>query len=1076
MSNTNVTDSSKIEIDSTSYSVQERWLDMAAKYFNVDIENNESISMLKAGLFGYFNEIASNEIKNSTYHRNFLYDEHFLNSASAYRSIYNFAKLYDVPVDSAIPSRFTATMVISKEDLINSELKEDITTENSTLKTYKITLDKNYIFNIQNYNFLLPYPIEIILKQTLIDGNLDYSITAKYDTENSNFPFLNLTSPYLKIWQDYNNINQISTEKYVFIVMELFQLERKVTQFTVTSDDISEALYYSLEYLDQLAYFNVYYILDGERKLIKNYFNNTYIPSNDEEFCYYTYSNDNTLEISFSPLANTFKPILNSTIEVEYFTTLGSKGNFDYVGVVDYAIMTENSDTFQNIGMSFRAISNATGGIDKLDRDAMKTKIIERISTRDSIITENDLKLFFNSINETKNINNGEISFIKKQDDVLKRLYSAFLLLRDNAERVIPTNTITKLELTKNDFSNANIDNSNNKHLLINDTTVFSMNKKNITESEICDECGNIITTGDNEKSNFVLDRYDIKLESTSKSNEIKNQIFGGKFNGKTVEDNKDLVYTCPYLIKIDKDPILKMSYYNMYINSDVNMSYSFVNGMVFSSLIINTVNIKKNDMINDSNNNESNNDISYTISFNLNASDDIVVEDFISDTEGKSRIKIYGAICDTESGKVFGYFPFERSESNSEVISSDSNRYHFSKIISSEGKFDSKDNLILVDSLMTDLNDENSYKDIAISENCIIKIIVYMYDEEKVLIDGSTEDFSEFNIKENYSPALVVNSMGNITFYNNLENIVNSTVNIKYTIGEGNNLKTLRVVDQYQDRDETITILQTPNGTSTYKKVESFELGPDNNPIDWNTKYFNMGDNSEVNNINEIYVLEMIPLVGLKYYLAYAGTVHNILDRYITTISDAIDRLENNTTIDLKFYNTFGPSQYYKSYFDERKLNPDTNQYVIEEKSKYLDRVDIIPNFEIYVYEANSEFQNKVVRFISDYIESCNNEKVIPISNLIRLLESNFNEIKFIEFNGISDEYVNENTLLNNHQLIKGSDVNLDTMTKQEIINYVPEYINLKKNVIKNTYDNDNSVIPEVSYSYNFLVHINTK
>ena len=73
---------STIYMDGTSYNIEKHWLEIAQKYFNVDQTDFNAISFLKSSFFGYFNEIASNEVKNATYHRNVLYDEHFLNTAS----------------------------------------------------------------------------------------------------------------------------------------------------------------------------------------------------------------------------------------------------------------------------------------------------------------------------------------------------------------------------------------------------------------------------------------------------------------------------------------------------------------------------------------------------------------------------------------------------------------------------------------------------------------------------------------------------------------------------------------------------------------------------------------------------------------------------------------------------------------------------------------------------------------------------------------------------------------------------------------------------------------------------------
>ena len=85
----------------------------------------------------------------------------------------------------------------------------------------------------------------------------------------------------------------------------------------------------------------------------------------------------------------------------------------------------------------------------------LKNKIISEISTRDVIVTENDLNNYFlilTALLET--INDGSIKFIKKRDDILRRVFGSYILMRDGLDgegntvpsgyvsKVIPTNTI----------------------------------------------------------------------------------------------------------------------------------------------------------------------------------------------------------------------------------------------------------------------------------------------------------------------------------------------------------------------------------------------------------------------------------------------------------------------------------------------------------------------------------------------------------------------------------------------------------------------------------------------------------
>ena len=69
-------------------------------------------------------------------------------------------------------------------------------------------------------------------------------------------------------------------------------------------------------------------------------------------------------------------------------------------------------------------------------------------STVGSYTNENDLQLYFDNFNRNFN---SDILFLKKRDDIFERLFSAFILLKDNTNEIYSTNTL-KLDLTIDDF------------------------------------------------------------------------------------------------------------------------------------------------------------------------------------------------------------------------------------------------------------------------------------------------------------------------------------------------------------------------------------------------------------------------------------------------------------------------------------------------------------------------------------------------------------------------------------------------------------------------------------------------
>lgn len=139
------------------------------------------------------------------------------------------------------------------------------------------------------------------------------------------------------------------------------------------------------------------------------------------------------------------------------------------------------------------------------------------------------------------------------------------------------------------------------------------------------------------------------------------------------------------------------------------------------------------------------------------------------------------------------------------------------------------------------------------------------------------------------------------------------------------------------------------------------------------------------------------------------------------------IDKITNNFSIDLKFYNTYGRS---RNFYVDDFIN-----------TEQLDRVNITIHFKIHpVFGTDEiEFVQDVKLFIKEYIEGINEDGTnsIYISNLIKALENNFTSIDYLKFCGINN-YPTE------VQAIENPTIDLDILTKEQRVNYVPEYLTL--------------------------------
>ena len=649
-----------------------------------------------------------------------------MNTASFPESIYNHAKLYNVEITNATPSHMMVNLVVKRYDLLHSpmltEVVDDQYIETSTVKTYQLIISKSYQFTVGKYSFLLPYDVQILIKEASANSD-EYTITARYLSEDGDFPFIDINSPEIKVYQDLSQ-----AEQYVYFQLDIYQMQRTTQEFTVASEDITDNLFYTASFPNQLAAFNVYYQYNGVTYNLKKYFNNTYSPiDRDEKYCYYTYVDEDKVQISFSSVTNSFRPRYNSKIIIEVFNSFGQEGNFTYNDEILFNFTENATSSYNKMLTKVYPLTSASGGLDKLSVSQEKQKIIQRVLGRDNLIMDSDLDAYFELVNNTDAVNDSQLKFIKKRDDILQRLYSAFLLMRDNNRKAIPTNTAKWSIIRKGFFNDSN--NTYNQEMIIPEHSVFIYNEE--------------------------TDRYE--FYEAGMDDNLKRQL----------KDKNNLIYVNPFLTKIDTTPTLKASYFKLDINQDFNTNYTYLNNLVSKSILINKININKSTNFEDDLNSDT-----YVISFNLNSNANINDLDEI--------IKIRGKLISKNTNKDYGYFEFRRGDPTSSGY--DQSKYF--AYISTDRKF--KDNQL---SLADSLYDSNGLpiEDQFIETDLILKIGVLIKDstiknrldntEVKLFSDQFPVNHDDPQEIGDYSLAMSVATIDTVRLYENLSNIMTSIV-----------------------------------------------------------------------------------------------------------------------------------------------------------------------------------------------------------------------------------------------------------------------------------------------------------
>ena len=394
------------------YGAYEGLIDLSKHYLG-----EEDTTTLKTGFWGYITHAMSKIAADSAFHRNMLYREMFLNTASFPASIYNAAKLYGYEVGNAVPATARVLITFKEKDL--DDLFDDANTGNT------LTIPSTQSIHMEDVPFIVAAAINI--------HRNGRQFTADYSPTDRNFP---VPEPWIR-----TSFTDRGGERFHTFEIILYQAQRQFNEFTVLSTDPIEVPRYMLDMddPDSLAQFRMEYRPPSEDgRVIPLYFNDTFVPD-DREYGYYRYGYRG-IEIVFSSLPNEFRPEYNSRLILTYYTTRGAGGNFTFDGIPSMQVESQEGKRFSpSVEM---ILSHPSGGRNRPSLTRIKSNIIEQFGFRDSIITENDFTTWLQREEEKIGIENTvKIQFRKRQDDLMVRRFTAYLAMRMNEGRMIPGNT-----------------------------------------------------------------------------------------------------------------------------------------------------------------------------------------------------------------------------------------------------------------------------------------------------------------------------------------------------------------------------------------------------------------------------------------------------------------------------------------------------------------------------------------------------------------------------------------------------------------------------------------------------------
>lgn len=465
----------------------------------------ESETTRAIGTYGMINDIASSEIQNAVIMASETANEMWPSRAKFEKNVITHAIIQNITDINAVPAEIRVLIGI-EDNILESLLVND-----------KFTIDKECPIYIGKFEYHLPY--DLIIERKVIKNN-EKVYTARYDMSRKN-PISDITNPYLQA----PFVQAYSKQKNIVVDCVLQQISLVTHSQKLLTKNPIENKTYEFEFDDQLADFEVKVTENDKVTYLTPIFEGMGIDDSLELFCYYTYANSNTIRVRFDSIS--YMPTMNAKIETIVKTTKGSEGNFEY-NESKIASISSTRFGYKNVSLYIGIGSNSENGEDKKSVEELRKILPKEALSRGSVTNMQDVQNYFNMLNTDTH----RMLFQKKVDNQFERTYYAFMVLKDNYNNVIPTNTINLLVDRETDF-----DTHVNRKYTLKPGCVIVYDKEN--------------------KIGRIVSREDIE--------------------NNPITDPNTFVYTVPFTTVVTDDP-LYMSYYLTIMNISEPLEFTYIN------------------------------------------------------------------------------------------------------------------------------------------------------------------------------------------------------------------------------------------------------------------------------------------------------------------------------------------------------------------------------------------------------------------------------------------------------------------------------------------------------------------
>lgn len=389
----------------------------------------ESTSTLSVGIYGYLAAFHSLSLQNSIVVASELGNELFPWRAKFERNIISHSIIQGITDINATPAKLEVLICVKLDDVENFS------------KNNIFVLDKETAYDIDGIEFHLPY--DLTIKKNFV-SNEEVIYSGVYDMSREN-PLCDIINPYITT----PFIQEDNKVKLLCIPCTLLQVTHETSYNKLMSSSIIENKTYEFDFEDQLASFEVKVTENEKETYLTPIFEGSAFEDNLENFCYYSYLDSNTIRVRFDSIS--YLPGINAEIETLIKTTVGSKGNFEYAGNYITNVIKSTRFNYNTLSVLVRLRSDSIGGLDRKTTDELRRLLPKEALSRGSISKTKDLQNYFNMINTVNN----NIVVSGRVDNQFERSYYTYLVMKDELDNIIPTNTID-ITLKRSEFLNNN--------------------------------------------------------------------------------------------------------------------------------------------------------------------------------------------------------------------------------------------------------------------------------------------------------------------------------------------------------------------------------------------------------------------------------------------------------------------------------------------------------------------------------------------------------------------------------------------------------------------------------------------